>query len=52
MAGEIGFLDIPGVIEGGLEKHDSTPNPDLEAVFAADQWARSAAEVAPGVGRE
>ncbi|MBH77154.1 MAG: 1-deoxy-D-xylulose-5-phosphate reductoisomerase [Dehalococcoidia bacterium] len=52
MAGEIGFLDIPGVIEGVMEKHDSTPNPDLEAVFAADQWARSAAEVAPGVGRE
>ena len=47
MAGEVGFLDIPGIIEGVMERHESTPDPDLEAVFAADQWARSAAEVAP-----
>ena len=47
MAGEVGFLDIPGIIEGVMERHESTSDPDLEAVFAADTWARAAAEVAP-----
>ncbi len=47
LAGAIGFLDIPAVIERALERHESTPDPDLEAIFAADQWARSAAEGAP-----
>ena len=47
MAGEVGFLDIAGIIEGVVERHESTPDPDLETVFAADAWARAAAEVAP-----
>ena len=44
LAGGIGFLDIPAVIEGVLERHRPTPDPDLAAVFEADRWARSAAE--------
>ena len=51
MAGEVGFLDISGIIEGVMERHESTPDPDLEAVFAADGWARAAAEVAPAGAR-
>ena len=47
MAGEAGFLDIPAIIEGVMERHESTPDPDLEAVFAADRWAREAAGAAP-----
>lgn len=43
---EIGFLDIPAVIESVLEKHTSTADPDLEAVLAADAWARKLARTA------
>jgi 1-deoxy-D-xylulose-5-phosphate reductoisomerase len=43
---EIGFLDIPAVIESVLEKHTSTTDPDIEAVLAADGWARVAARTA------
>ena len=42
--GKIGFLDIPAIIEGTLEKHDGTADPDLETVIAADEWAREKAE--------
>jgi 1-deoxy-D-xylulose-5-phosphate reductoisomerase len=40
---EAGFLDIPRIIESVLEKHASTADPDLEAVLAADAWAREMA---------
>lgn len=43
MKGEIGFLDIPAVVEAVLEGHRSVDNPDLEAVIAADADARQAA---------
>ena len=46
LAGNIGFLDIPAVIESVLENHASTADPDLEAVLGADAWARSAARTA------
>lgn len=42
--GKIGFLDIPAVIEGTLEKHHGAADPDLETVLAADAWAREQAE--------
>jgi 1-deoxy-D-xylulose-5-phosphate reductoisomerase len=52
LAGEAGFLDIPRIIEATLEKHASTPDPDLETVIAADAWARQvAAAVPPGGAR-
>ena len=40
LAGEIGFIDIPGVIESALEQHSSTFDPNLEAVLAADAEGR------------
>jgi 1-deoxy-D-xylulose-5-phosphate reductoisomerase len=47
MARDAGFLDIPAIIESVLEKHSSIADPDLEAVMAADAWARQAASNAP-----
>jgi 1-deoxy-D-xylulose-5-phosphate reductoisomerase len=50
LAGGIRFVDIPVVIEAVLENHTPTADPDLEAVLAADSWARAAARaVSPGV---
>jgi len=43
LAGEVGFLDIPVIIEQVMDTHRSTPNPDLDAVLAVDAAARSAA---------
>jgi 1-deoxy-D-xylulose-5-phosphate reductoisomerase len=40
LAGEIGFLDIPRVIETVLSHHDSVDDPDLDTVLAADAAAR------------
>lgn len=41
--GQVGFLDIPRVIEAVLNDHDPVADPDLETVLDADRWARSAA---------
>jgi 1-deoxy-D-xylulose-5-phosphate reductoisomerase len=50
MAGEIGFLDIPAIVEGVLDEHESVSDPDLETVLAVDQQARAhARRLAPGV---
>ena len=46
LARDIGFLEIPAIIESVLEKHTSTADPDLEAVLAADAWARTLARTA------
>ncbi len=40
LAGRSGFFEIPALIEAALEAHRPTPSPDLEAVLAADAWAR------------
>ncbi|MGN8874438.1 1-deoxy-D-xylulose-5-phosphate reductoisomerase [Pseudoflavonifractor sp. HCP28S3_F10] len=40
LAGEIGFLDIPRLVERALERVPVTPNPTLDDIFAADQAAR------------
>jgi len=37
---QIGFLDISRIIETVMNKHQVNENPDLEAVLAADRWAR------------
>jgi 1-deoxy-D-xylulose-5-phosphate reductoisomerase len=47
LAGEIGFLEIPRIIESALEKHEPTADPDLETVLGADAWARRAARLSP-----
>jgi 1-deoxy-D-xylulose-5-phosphate reductoisomerase len=44
--GDIGFLEIPAVIESVMRKHDPAADPDLETVLAADAWARGAAMAA------
>jgi 1-deoxy-D-xylulose-5-phosphate reductoisomerase len=50
MAGELGFLDIPAVVEQVLEHHEPTPSPGLDAILAADAQARRiASNIAPGV---
>jgi len=43
LRGEIPFSGIWRVVERVLEKHASAPDPDLDAVLAADAWARAAA---------
>ena len=40
LAGAIGFLEIPALVERVLESHDSNPRPTLDDVLAADDWAR------------
>ncbi len=44
---EIGFLDIPAVIESVMERHTTIPTPELGAVLEADAWARSIAQSVP-----
>lgn len=41
LAGRIGFTEIPRVIESTLDAHTPVADPDLEAILAADAWARS-----------
>ena len=40
LKGALRFTQIPAVIESALEAHDSTPDPELDAIDAADGWAR------------
>lgn len=51
LAGEIGFLDIPDVIEGVMEKHQPVADPELGAILEADARARAAARAVPAGGR-
>jgi 1-deoxy-D-xylulose-5-phosphate reductoisomerase len=37
---QIRFTDIPSLIETVMSAHDSTPDPSLDAIDAADAWAR------------
>ncbi|HHW92572.1 MAG TPA: 1-deoxy-D-xylulose-5-phosphate reductoisomerase [Firmicutes bacterium] len=37
---KIGFLDIPRVIRQVMDLHQVRKNPDLDAIFSADTWAR------------
>jgi 1-deoxy-D-xylulose-5-phosphate reductoisomerase len=41
-AGQIGFTDIPVVIEAVLARHEGLDVTELDVVLAADEWARSA----------
>ena len=49
--GEIGFLDIPVIVESVLEHHRSVADPDLEAVLEADAAARTAARLVQRVAQ-
>ena len=44
LAGHLGFTDIPGLLDDTLSAHDGAADTDLEAVLAADEWARAYAE--------
>ncbi len=37
---QIGFLEIPKIVEKALECHDSIENPSLQDILEADEWAR------------
>lgn len=43
LRGTIGFLDIPELIEKTMDAHTHSPVETIEAVVAADQWARETA---------
>jgi 1-deoxy-D-xylulose-5-phosphate reductoisomerase len=44
LAGHLSFTDIPGLLDDTLSAHDGATDTDLEAVLAADEWARAYAE--------
>ncbi|AFH64200.1 1-deoxy-D-xylulose-5-phosphate reductoisomerase [Paenibacillus caseinilyticus] len=48
LQGEIAFLDIERIIEEAMSRHDTIPDPDLDAITEIDQWAR---ETARGAAR-
>ncbi|MBI4569088.1 MAG: 1-deoxy-D-xylulose-5-phosphate reductoisomerase [Planctomycetes bacterium] len=47
-AGEIAFTDIARVCAEVLDHHQTVPQPTLDDILAADQWARAAAAAWPG----
>lgn len=40
---QIGFMNIPRLVEAVLDKHDSVTRPSLDDILAADEWARQTA---------
>jgi len=44
LGGHIGFMDIPAAIDDTLSAHRGTADASLEAVLAADAWARRRAD--------
>lgn len=40
---QLGFLDIPALVEGVMKEHVVIDNPTLEQIIAADCWAREKA---------
>jgi 1-deoxy-D-xylulose-5-phosphate reductoisomerase len=44
LAGHIGFTDIPRLLQDALSAHEPAADTDLDAVLAADTWARAYAE--------
>lgn len=43
LAGRIAWVEIARVVETVLSNHNGDDDPDLDAIFAADAWARSVA---------
>ena len=50
LANELPFAAIPSVVEQVLSRHDGVDASSLEAVFAADEWARVEANTVMGTG--
>ncbi len=44
LAGHLGFTEITALLEETLAKHEAASDDDLEAVLAADAWARAFAD--------
>jgi 1-deoxy-D-xylulose-5-phosphate reductoisomerase len=44
--GQIGFLDIPVIIESAMTQHDVVPLTDISTAMEADHWAREQANIA------
>lgn len=42
VAGKIGFMDIPAMVEAVLGQHDAVPVSELDVVLEADRWAHEA----------
>ncbi|MEZ8221697.1 1-deoxy-D-xylulose 5-phosphate reductoisomerase [Candidatus Fervidibacteria bacterium JGI MDM2 JNZ-1-D12] len=40
---QIGFMDIPAIVEAVMECHRPIPTPDLNTVWEVDEWARKMA---------
>jgi len=40
LGGRIGFTDIPRLVAQALKEHKNIPDPSLEDILAADEWAR------------
>jgi 1-deoxy-D-xylulose-5-phosphate reductoisomerase len=47
LAGEIRFTEIAAVIADALDAHDPVADPNLDAILAADAWARERAARCP-----
>ncbi len=47
LAGHIGFLDIPRLIDHALAAHHAVADPSLDEVLEADAWARTFTEDRP-----
>jgi 1-deoxy-D-xylulose-5-phosphate reductoisomerase len=47
LEGEIGFQEIPALIDAVLQEHVPVAHPDLEAIAAADGWARQSCATRP-----
>lgn len=43
LSGEIGFLDIPVIVEKTLDSHTGIAKPGIDDIMAADDWARKKA---------
>ncbi len=45
MARDLGFMEIPAVIEEVMSRHIPVPDPNLDAILEADRWARAEAKL-------
>jgi 1-deoxy-D-xylulose-5-phosphate reductoisomerase len=44
LSGQIGFMDIPRLVEAVISRHDMVPEPSLDEVLSIDAWARETAQ--------
>jgi 1-deoxy-D-xylulose-5-phosphate reductoisomerase len=52
LAGRIGFTDIAAVVASALEEHESSSQPTIAEITAAETWARQRVlQIAPGGNR-